>query len=169
MKKVKHLVITILLLITPVAAYSDIKIGIFDLERALFETEAWKLIQSEIQAEIESDRTASETLVDELQGLQSQLERDGPTLSTNEIQRLQEEGRVKQLRLQQIGARIQGIVQTRQQTFLEMYRQSLSEAIDEVFTEGEYDIILNSDSAIMYGFNFDITGSVTAKLNESIP
>ncbi len=168
MKKEKSLLILPAALLIPVAAYSDVKIGIFDLQRALFETEAWEMVQSEIEAEIDSDRTTSEILLEELQGLQSQLERDAATLSTNEVQKIHEEGRVKQLRLQQISTRILDIVQTRQQSFLERYRQSLSEAIDEVYTEGEYDIILNSDSVVMFGFSFDITGSVTAKLNESI-
>ena len=89
-------------------------------------------------------------------------------MTETEIQRLTEEGQFKQLRIQQIGERVQTSLRETQNNFLERYRQLIGDAINEIYEQGAYDVILRSESVVVSGFSFDVTPNVTAKLNELI-
>lgn len=84
------------------------------------------------------------------------------------MQRIQEEAQFKQLKFQQIGERVQSMLQNSQNQLLERYRSLLGEALNEVYTEGGYDSILRSDSIATSDLTYNVTSEVTAKLNELI-
>ena len=50
--------------------------------------------------------------------------------------------------------------------FLESYRSLLGEALNEIYTEGDCDLIPRSDNIAASGFTYNVTFDVTAKLNE---
>ncbi len=77
------------------------------------------------------------------------------------MQRIQEE-----TQFQQIGGRVQSTLQSSQNQFLESYRSLLGEALNEIYTEGDCDLIPRSDSIAASGFTYNVTFEVTAKLNE---
>ena len=79
------------------------------------------------------------------------------------MQRIQEE-----TLLQQIGGRVKSTLQSSQNQFLESYRSLLGEALNEIYTEGDCDLILRSDNIAASGFSCNVTFEVTAKLNELI-
>ena len=65
-----------------------------------------------------------------------------------------------------ISERVQAALQERNQAFIDSMRENLSTAIQSVVEEGGYTIVLNADSVAFFDNAFDITGKVTAKLNE---
>ena len=114
------------------------------------------------------DQSAADSLRQEVLDLQEKLQVNMPTLTSTEMQRIQEEAQFKQLKFQQIGERIKSTLQSSQNKFLERYRSLLGEALNEVYTEGGYDSILRSDSIATSDLTYNVTSEVTAKLNELI-
>ncbi|MDB9968508.1 hypothetical protein OAE08_02440 [Gammaproteobacteria bacterium] len=83
------------------------------------------------------------------------------TLTSTQMQRIQEE-----TQFQQIGGRVQSTLQSSHNQFLESYRSLLGEALNEIYTEGDRDLIPRSDNIAASGFTYNVTFDVTAKLNE---
>jgi len=148
--------------------FAHATIGVFDFNRAMFSTAAWEQEMKDLEAVFSEDTTAAETLREELLSIQENLTVNGPTLSANEIQRIQDDGQFKQLKYQQISERVQSSLQANQNQFLERYRGLLGEALNDVYEAGEYDLILRAESIVVSGFTFDITSEITAKLNDLI-
>ena len=167
MKKLT-IIISLLALLAPNVLFAHATIGVFDLNRALFETEAWKQQVTGLEDELREETNSASDLSEELAELQESLQINAPTSTAIEIQRIREEMQFKQLQIQQIGENVQAALRNSQSSFLDRYRQLLGDAISEVYEEGSYDIILKADSIVMSGFTYDITSEVTAKLNEFI-
>lgn len=167
MKKFTALISLIALLASSMV-FAHATIGIFDLDRALFETDAWKQEVEGLEQEFLEETDSATTLREELAELQENLQINAPTSTSIEIQRIREEMQFKQLQLRQIGENVQTALRNSQSSFLDRYRQLLGEAINEVYVEGSYDFILKSESVVISGFTYDITSEVTAKLNEFI-
>ena len=79
------------------------------------------------------------------------------------MQRIQEE-----TQFQRISGRLQSTLQSSENQFLERYRSLLGEALNEIYTEGDCDLILRSVSIAASGFTYNVTSEGTAKLNELI-
>ncbi len=150
------------------AVFAHATIGVFDLNRAVFSTEAWQSELRELETTFSEDQQTADMLREELATLMEEIETNAPVLTVAEIQRLQEEGQAKQMQLQRIGERVQQAVQSSQNAFIERYRSLLGDAINEIYEEGNYDLILRSESLVISGFTFDVTANVTARLNEKI-
>ena len=150
------------------SVFAHATIGILNFNEALFTTEAWKQQAEQLESVLGDDQSAADSLRQEVLDLQEKLQVNMPTLTSTEMQRIQEEAQFKQLKFQQIGERIKSTLQSSQNKFLERYRSLLGEALNEVYTEGGYDFILRSDSIATSDFTYNVTSEVTAKLNELI-
>ena len=148
--------------------FAHATIGIFDVNPALFQTDAWQAQLEELEEQFSEEQRTVAQLQSELEEIFSNIEINGPTMVEIEIRRLTEEGQVKQLRMQQIGERIRTSLQETQNNFLERYRNLLGNALNEVYEQGNFDFILKADSVVISGFSLDVTPNVTAKLNEMI-
>lgn len=162
------ILISLIALLASNMVFAHATIGIFDLDRALFETDAWKQEVDGLEQDLQEETDSATTLREELAELQENLQINAPTSTSIEIQRIREEMQFKQLQLRQIGENVQTALRNSQSSFLDRYRQLLGEAISEVYVEGSYDFILKSENVVMSGFTYDITSEVTAKLNEFI-
>ncbi len=168
MKSAQKLFILIFGLAASNLALAHATIGIFDLNRAVFETDAWMIELQELEDQFAEEQTTVSELRTELEEIFSNININAVTMTETEIQRLTEEGQFKQLRIQQIGERVQTSLRETQNNFLERYRQLIGDAINEIYEQGAYDFILRSESVVVSGFSFDVTPNVTAKLNELI-
>ncbi|MEQ8952671.1 MAG: OmpH family outer membrane protein, partial [Gammaproteobacteria bacterium] len=151
-----------LCVLTSSLAWAHANIGVFDLNQALFDTDAWQQRMEELDVELRDDQETAASLNRELRELQERINTNRATLTSAELRRLQEEGQVKQLRLQQIGERVQNILRANQNEFLQQYQDLVGSAIDQVYEEGAYDLILSAESIVKSGFTFDVTAKVTA-------
>lgn len=167
MKKLSILV-CLIALVASNTVFAHATIGVFNLERALFETDAWKQELAGLEGVFQEEQETASSLRNEIAELQTNLEINAPTLTAIELQRIVEEGQFKRLQLQQIGERVQTALRSSQASFLDRYRQLLGDAVNEVYEEGGYDLILRSESVVISGFTYDITSEVLAKLNQFI-
>jgi len=142
------------------------KIGIINLEQALFNSEPARGVQEELQVEFASDERRAQTLQEELIALQEKFNQDEAIMSETEKRQLNADAQEKQLQLQLISERVQAALQEKNQQFIEGMRQTLSDAITEVVAEGGYDLVLNANGVAYAAPVLDITPKVTAKINE---
>lgn len=141
-------------------------VGVVNLEQALFNTQAAQELQAAIEVEFSEDQLRAETLNTELRELVERAQRDESIMSDAEKRRVSTDAQEKQVQLQMISERVQAALQERNQAFIESMRENLGTAIETVVREGGYNIVLNADSVAFFDNAFDITGMVTAKLNE---
>lgn len=164
MKKV--LVCAAFLLASGTALAQQPVVGVVNLEQALFNSTAAQELQAVIQEEFKDDQTRAETLNTELTELVEKAQRDESIMSDAEKRKLSSDAQEKQVQLQMISERVQAALQERNQAFIDSMRENLSAAIQSVVEEGGYNIVLNADSVAFFDNAYDITGKVTAKLNE---
>lgn len=153
-------------LLSAAAMAQDTKIGIINLEQALFNSEAALGVQEELRAEFSSDEQRAQTLQEELIALQEKFQQDEAIMSESEVRQMNADAQEKQLQLQLISERVQQALQEKNQQFVESMRQTLTNAISDVVAEGGYDLILNATSVAYAAPVLDITPKVTAKINE---
>lgn len=144
----------------------DTKIGIINLEQALFNSESARVVQEELQSEFSGDERRAQTLQEELVALQQKFQQDEAIMSESEIRQMNADAQEKQLQLQLISERVQQALQQKNQQFVESMRGTLTEAITDVVAEGGYDLILNATGVAYAAPVLDITPKVTAKINE---
>ncbi len=167
MKIVKTLMIFVGMgLLSTAAMAQDTKIGIINLEQALFTSEAARGVQQEIEAEFSVDVERAQSIQQDLLELQEKFQQDEAIMSESEIRQMNADAQEKQLQLQLISERLQQAQQEKNQEFVESMRQTLSDAISDVVAEGGYDLVLNAASVAYADPVLDITPKVTAKINQ---
>ena len=157
-----------LILLTQVGFAQDAKIGVINLEQALFNSDAARIVQEELQQEFSSDEDRAQTLSEELIALQEKFQQDQAIMSEEEIRRMNSQAQDLQVQLQLIQERVQQALQERNQIFVEEMREELAAAVNDVVAEGGYDLVLNAQSVAYMAPVLDISAKVTAKLNENV-
>lgn len=155
-----------LLLTSGIAFAQQPVIGVVNLEQALFNSQAAQELQAVIQEEFRDDQERAERLNNELRELVTRAQRDESIMSESEKRKINSDAQEKQVQLQLISERVQGALQERNQSFIDSMRQNLGAAIQAVVQEGGYTLVLNADSVAFFDNVYDISGKVTAKLNE---
>ena len=92
MKMMKIVIVLLLSFGVSNLALAHATIGIFDVNRAVFETEAWKAQLESLEQEFSEEQATVAELRSELTDLFENLETNSATLTQTEIRRIQEEG-----------------------------------------------------------------------------
>ncbi len=167
MKTIRKVIACAALLLTSSIAMAQTPlVGVVNLEQALFNSQAAQELQAAINEEFKDDQDRVDRLNTELRDLAAKAQRDESIMSDSEKRKISSDAQEKQVQLQMIGERVQGALQQRNQAFIDSMRQNLSSAIETVVKEGGYNLVLNADSVAFFDNAYDITGKVTAKLNE---
>ncbi|MCH8174857.1 MAG: OmpH family outer membrane protein [Proteobacteria bacterium] len=156
-----------LLLLSQGAFAQDSKIGLLNALQALFNSDAAKVVQEELEQEFSIDEERAQELTEQLGALQEEYQQNEAVMSEEEIRRMNANAQDLQVQLQLIQERVQQALQAKNQEFLQSMQEELAAAVTDVVAEGGYDLILNVDSAPYFAPVLDITAKVTAKLNES--
>jgi len=165
---IKKLIVSIgLTLLSQAALAQDTKIGILNLEQALFNSDAARVVQEELAAEFTTDEARATELSGDLEALQQKFQQDQAIMSEDDIRRLNSDAQDIQVQLQLINERVQQAVQEKNQEFVNSMRDELSNAVNDVVAEGGFDLVLNAGSVAYMDPVLDITSRVTAKLNEN--
>ncbi len=155
-----------LVLVSQVASAQGTKIGVLNALQALFNSDAARIVQQELENEFAEDEQRASDLTQQLQELQQEFQQNEAVLSDDQKRRMNSNAQDLQVQLQLIQERVQGALQEQNQAFVQSMQDELATAVTEVVAEGGYDLILNADSAPYFAPVLDITAQVTAKLNE---
>jgi len=149
------------------AAAQDAKIGILNAIQALFNSDAARVVQEELEQEFAQDEQRATELTEELTTLQEQYQQNEAVMSEDEVRRMNSDAQDLQVQLQLIQERVQTALQEKNQEFIQSMQEELTQAVMDVVAEGGFDLILNTESAPYFAPVLDITARVTAKLNEN--
>ena len=167
MKTVKNLIVVLSLALFSQGIYAqDTKIGVLNALQALFNSDAARIVQEELEQEFNQDQTRANDLTDQLQTLQEEYQQNEAVMTEDEVRRMNSNAQDLQVQLQLIQERVQAALQEKNQEFLQSMQEELAAAVTDVVAEGGFDLILN-DSAPYFAPVLDITARVTAKLNEN--
>lgn len=166
MKMIKNVVLFAALIFSGSALAQQPVIGVINLQQALFDSDAARTMQSQIQEEFKDEQERADRLNGELRALIEKAQRDESIMSDAEKRKLNSDAQEKQVQLQLMSERVQEALQQREQVFINSQRQNLSLAIESVVKEGGYDLVLNSETVAFFNNSYSITAKVTAKLNE---
>ena len=167
MKTVKNLIVVLSLALFSQGIYAqDTKIGVLNALQALFNSDAARIVQEELEQEFNQDQTRANDLTDQLQNLQEEYQQNEAVMTEDEVRRMNSNAQDLQVQLQLIQERVQAALQEKNQEFLQSMQEELAAAVTDVVAEGGFDLILNVDSAPYFAPVLDITARVTAKLNE---
>ena len=167
MKTVKNLIVILSLALFSQGIYAqDTKIGVLNALQALFNSDAARVVQEELEQEFNQDQTRANDLTDQLQNLQEEYQQNEAVMTEDEVRRMNSNAQDLQVQLQLIQERVQAALQEKNQEFLQSMQEELAAAVTDVVAEGGFDLILNVDSAPYFAPVLDITARVTAKLNE---
>ena len=168
MKTLKTLIAVVCLVTVSQAAMAqDTKIGVLNALQALFNSDAARIVQEELEQEFNADETRAQELSEQLTALSEKFQQDEAVMTQDEIRRMNSNAQDLQVQLQLIQERVQKALQEKNQQFLQSMQGTLAEAVSDVVAEGGYDLILNVDSAPYFAPVLDITAKVTAKLNQN--
>lgn len=168
MKTLKTLIAAVCLVTASQAAIAqDTKIGVLNALQALFNSDAARVVQEELEQEFNADETRAQELSEQLTALSEKFQQDEAVMTEDEIRRMNSNAQDLQVQLQLIQERVQKALQEKNQQFLQSMQGTLAEAVSDVVAEGGYDLILNVDSAPYFAPVLDITAKVTAKLNQN--
>lgn len=169
MNKLKSLILILsLTAMAQVAVAQDgIKIGVLNPLQALFNSDAARVVQEELEQEFAEDEARATELADQLRGLQEEFEQNEAVMNQEQIRRMNTNAQDLQVQLQLIQERVQTSLQERNQQFLQSMQEELAAAVTDVVAEGGYDLVVNADSAPYFAPVLSITAQVTAKLNEN--
>jgi outer membrane protein len=167
-KTLKTLIAALCLVTASQAAFAqDTKIGVLNALQALFNSDAARIVQEELEQEFSADEARAQELSDQLTALSEKFQQDEAVMTQEEIRRMNSNAQDLQVQLQLIQERVQKALQEKNQQFLQSMQGTLAEAVSDVVAEGGYDLILNVDSAPYFAPVLDITAKVTAKLNQN--
>ena len=168
MKTLKTLVAALCLtLLSQGALAQDTKIGVLNALQALFNSDAARVVQEELEQEFSADEARAQELTTQLQDLSAKFQQDEAVMTDEEKRRMNSNAQDIQVQIQLIQERVQTALQEKNQQFLQSMQADLATAVSDVVAEGGYDLILNVDSAPYFAPGLDITAKVTAKLNEN--
>lgn len=168
MKTFKSLIACLSLVLLSQGAFAqDAKIGVLNALQALFNSDAARIVQEELEQEFGIDETRAQDLTDQLTALAEEFQQNEAVMTDEEKRRMNSDAQDLQVQLQLIQERVQQALQAKNQQFLESMQPTLAAAVTDVVAEGGYDLILNVESVPFFSPVLDITAKVTAKLNEN--
>ncbi|KEI72076.1 OmpH family outer membrane protein [Endozoicomonas elysicola] len=167
MKSIR-LAILALIMVTPFAnaASTGSKIGVLDTVMVLSESNAGKQYARKSESKFKPQLQALQKLETEVRGMQEKLQKDGSTLSAEQLKVRQLELQRKYEDWQLKGRQYQTERAEADNAEREKLRPKLQTAIDSVVTDLKLDLVIDRQMAIYASPGIDITRKVIESLNK---
>ncbi|WP_422462457.1 OmpH family outer membrane protein [Endozoicomonas sp. ALB115] len=157
-----------LIMLAPLAnaATSGSKVGVLDTAMVLSESNAGKQYAKKSEAKFKPQLVALQKLEGDVRNMQEKLQKDGPTLSAEQLKVRQLELQRKYEDLQLKGRQYQTDKAEADNAEREKLRPKLQTAIDKVISELKLDLVIDRQMAIYGSPGIDITRKVIESLNQ---
>lgn len=142
------------------------EVAVLDWREALLSSDAAQRSMSELESRIGSQQQQAQSLGEELQQLQQRLQQDGAVMSDSERQSLMQEGQQKEQQFVELRQQVMQAQQQAEQAFLEESEPKLEQAVDEVISRHNIDILVDPHGILHSNQDLpNLTGEVTQILN----
>lgn len=147
-------------------AASPGKVGVIDMERALFLSDAAK-------ASVKDFEKANQTEVDKIKSLQSdllklkeKLEKEGDLLSEDERRKLANEHEQKLSEFKFYAQKLQQLEQKWKQELFQTQLPNMEKELKAIIDEGGYEVVLQAGAVVYAAPTADLTKALINRLNE---
>ncbi|MCK0745405.1 OmpH family outer membrane protein [Chromohalobacter nigrandesensis] len=141
------------------------EVGVIDWRQALLDSDAAQRSMNELKNQIGDKKQRAESLSEELQQLQQQLQQDGAVMSDSDRSSAQQELREKGSEFQQLRQQIQRMQQEKEQSFMQSAKPKLDRAVEQVVEEHDLDLVVDRDAVVYSEDSLDVTEEVTRIFN----
>ena len=146
-------------------ALGEIKIGVINVQGAIFASEEAKQFTARMNEEFSDEQQALLALQTEGNTKIQQMQKDADVMSEAERRRVQQELESINNDLVYQRQKLQRQVDERQQEFLAGFDQKFQRAIEDLVRDEDFDMIIPRQTAIYVSDVYDVTRKVTEKLN----
>tara|TARA_Y100000768_G_C23959539_1_gene674575 strand:- start:904 stop:1398 length:495 start_codon:yes stop_codon:yes gene_type:complete len=155
-----------LLLILPITSFAETKIGIVKLDILFQEIPIYKESQTNLKKEFEPKADELKKIEVKWNKLNDNYLKNERTLSKNERQEKIKEINSIEKEFREKQQKLQGELQSKQNSELERIRKIVEKAINEYAKDKDYDLILRADGTTLFAKKYvDITQDIINILN----
>ncbi|MAY14515.1 MULTISPECIES: OmpH family outer membrane protein [unclassified Thalassolituus] len=148
-----------------VAAAEAGKVGVVDMERALFLSDAAKVSIKQFEADNKTDIEKLKGLETDLLALKEKTEKDGDVMSDDERRKLANDYEQKSTEYKFYGRKLQQLEQKWKREFFQTQLPQLEKLLKAIIDEGGYDVVLQSGAVIYSSPKTDLTKLLLERLN----
>jgi outer membrane protein len=162
------LVCSALLFVCHVAA-AQTKVGVINLQRAVFESAEIKKANDQMQATFKPRQDKIEQLQKELSGIAQQLQSSGGKLTPQAESDLQAQGTKKQRELQRLQEDLQNDVQNYRNDILTRSSTKMTDVVKKLAEAKGLDLVVDSSTALYFKDALDLTNDAIASYDKAYP
>lgn len=149
---------------------ADVKIAFLDEQTAVLDTERARIFRKELENELQSEIEEVQELNDSLKSLQDKIRKDHDIMSAEERQRVVNDARSKDVRVENLAESIREIQKQRLQLLFQELSPDLTSVVNAFIEAEQFDVVFRmSPQSVFYVRNpYDITAKITEKLNAKL-
>lgn len=150
-------------------APAQTKVGVINLQKAVFDTAEISKANTEMQAKFKPRQDAVEQLQREIAALSQQLQTSGDKLSAQAYSDLTAQGQQKQRNLQRMQDDLQADVTAYRNEILAKSSEKMTAVVKKIAEEKGYDLVVDVSTTLYFKPAMDITADATAGYNAAYP
>jgi len=151
------------------AGFSQVKVGIVSLQRAVLETAEIKKASADMETKYRPRQQAMEKLQKEIQGIQQQLQSNAGKLTQAAEADLNAQIQHKQRELQRMNEDLQADVTAERNDILGTSTRKMSEIVRKLADEKGLDVVVEAQSIVFFKPALDITTDAIAAYDKAYP
>lgn len=149
--------------------FSQIKVGIVSLQRAVLDTAEIKKASAEMEAKYKPRQQEMEKLQKDLQGIQQQLQTNQGKLTAVAESDLNAQAQLKQRQLQRMNEDLQADVNAERNDVLAGSSKKMQEVVRKIAEEKGLDVVVDVQSTVYFKPALDITADAVAAYDKAYP
>lgn len=147
------------------AAPSPTKVGVIDMERALFLSDAAKSSVKNFEKANQTEVTKIKSLQDDLLKLKEKLEKEGDLLGEDERRKLANEHEQKLSEFKFYAQKLQQLEQKWKQELFQSQLPVMEKELKALIDEGGYEVVLQAGAVVYAAPSADLTKALIDRLN----
>jgi outer membrane protein len=151
------------------AGFSQVKVGIVSLQRAVLDTAEIKKASAEMEAKYRPRQQEMEKLQKELQGIQQQLQTNAGKLTAIAESDLNAQAQLKQRELQRMNEDLQSDVNAERNDVLTTSGKKMQEIVRKLAEEKGLDVVVDVQSTVYFKPALDLTTEAVAAYDKAYP
>lgn len=151
---------------TGTAVSAEQVIAVIDPNRIVEQSPQYEAARDELQRVVNEREKQLQMQQAEIAELQSKLERDGPLMSAEEIQRLQNDIRTRERKLKYAQEEAREDLALRQNEMRTKLGKQVEEVVHELAKEKEIDLIVSGEDAFFFSKRIDISDEVVERMKQ---
>ena len=148
-------------------SFQPTKVAIINAQKAVADTAEIKRAQASLEVKFRPRQQAIESLQNDLQNIQKQL--NTPNIDPSKEAQLRADGTQKQKELQRLGEDLQADVNAERQDILGRSGRQMTEVVKKLAEERGIDVVVDITNTIYFKPALDVTAEATAAYDKAYP